>query len=76
MELIEKPFGAATLGFGAIVSLVTLASLVPKLVSNLEVDSRSFGPFTPSLEKLVGRVAMMGFAGLVALELAKGSSLL
>lgn len=28
------------------------------------VDSRSFGPFTPAAEKLVGRVAMLGFSGI------------
>ncbi|KXZ56244.1 hypothetical protein GPECTOR_1g212 [Gonium pectorale] len=75
-DLLEAPIGSATLLFGAVVALTTMATLVPKLVGNLEVDSRSFGPFTPGLEKIVGRVAQMGFAGLLIVELVKGSALL
>ncbi|GLC33183.1 hypothetical protein PLESTB_000361800 [Pleodorina starrii] len=75
-DLLEAPLGTATLLFGAVVGLTTMATLVPKLVEGLEVDSRSFGPFTPGLEKLVGRVAQMGFAGLLVVELVKGSALL
>lgn len=76
MELVEAPLGAASLGFGAVVALVTMATLMPKLIDGMEVDSKSFGPFTPALESKVGRVAMMGFAGLLAVELVKGSALL
>lgn len=76
MDLIEKPLGAASLGFGAVVAIITMATLMPKLIEGADVNSKSFGPFTPALESLVGRVAMMGFFGLVAVELVKGSSLL
>jgi hypothetical protein len=75
-DLVEAPLGTATLLFGAVVGLTTMATLVPKLVDNLDVDSRSFGPFTPGLEKMVGRVAQLGFAGLLVVELVKGSALL
>lgn len=76
MDLVEKPLGVAALGFGAVVALVTMATLMPKLIDGAEVNSKSFGPFTPALESRVGRVAMMGFLGLLVVELAKGSSLL
>ncbi len=75
-DLLEAPLGTATLLFGAIVALVTMATLVPKLVAGEEVDARSFGPFTPGLEKNLGRVAQIGFAGLLVVELVKGSALL
>lgn len=75
-ELIEKPIGVATLLFGATVALITMATLVPTMVAGAGVDSKSFGPFTPGLEKTLGRVAMMGFSGLLIVELIKGSSLL
>lgn len=37
-------------------------------------DSRSFGPFTPLLEAWTGRVAMLGFSGLLLVELLKGNN--
>jgi hypothetical protein len=48
----------------------------PRLLENAPVDSRSFGPFTPNLEKTLGRVAMLGFVGLLLTEAIKGSSLI
>lgn len=75
-DLVEAPLGTATLLFAAVVGLTTMATMVPKLVENLEVDARSFGPFTPGLEKMVGRIAQLGFAGLLIVELVKGSALL
>ena len=41
----------------------------------LQVDGREFGPFTPGLERNLGRAAQMGFLSLVLIEAAKGSSL-
>lgn len=76
LEMVEKPIGGSTLGFGMIVALVTMASLAPKLLEGADVDSKSFGPFTPGLELQVGRVAQMGFLGLVLIEILKGSSLI
>ncbi|KAG2486936.1 hypothetical protein HYH03_014435 [Edaphochlamys debaryana] len=75
-ELLEAPIGQASLLFAAVVALTTMATLVPKMVYSEEVDARSFGPFTPGLEKTLGRVAQMGFAGLLVVELARGSALL
>ena len=62
-ELVERAIGASDLTFGMIVALVTLGTLAPRLLENASVDSKSFGPFTPGLEKTLGRAAMMGFAG-------------
>eukprot|EP00198_Chlamydomonas_reinhardtii_P011693 XP_001701030.1 predicted protein [Chlamydomonas reinhardtii] len=75
-EIVEAPFGTSTLLFFAVVLLTTMATLVPKMVHSLNVDSRSFGPFTPGLELTLGRVAQLGFAGLLIVELVKGSALL
>nr|AAX63394.1 carotene biosynthesis-related protein [Haematococcus lacustris] len=75
-ELVEKALRGSDLGFFAIVSLVTMGTLAPRLLENEAVDARSFGPFTPGLEKTLGRAAMMGFAGVLLIELAKGSPLL
>lgn len=118
-ELVEKAFSASDLGFGAIVALTTVATLMPTLIAGgslsteqnqfqraaraaaqllsastascstsglrvrpqrasnvclpavragVGVKDRSFGPFTPALEQTLGRVAMMGFAGLLLTE--------
>lgn len=75
LELVEKPVGIATLLYFAIVFLVTVGTLVPKLVDDVEPGSQAWGPFTPGRELAVGRIAMMGFLGLLAVELLKGSSL-
>jgi hypothetical protein len=75
MELVEKPFGAAPLGFAMLVALITVGSLAPKMLEGIEVNGKSFGPFTPNLELTVGRVAQMGFLGLILVELVKGSAL-
>ena len=37
-------------------------------------DARSFGPFTPPLERRIGRTAQLGFAGLLVVELLKGNT--
>ncbi|KAG1671829.1 hypothetical protein FOA52_000206 [Chlamydomonas sp. UWO 241] len=76
LELVESPIGAAPLGFAAVVVLTTMASLAPKMLAGVNVDSKSFGPITPGLELTLGRVAQVGFLGLVVVELFKGSALL
>ncbi len=42
----------------------------------VQANSKSFGPFTPSLELTLGRVAQMGFLGLVVVEAVRGGSAL
>jgi len=77
LELIEKPTGVSDVLFFGIIALVTVGSVMPKLLDNEEPDSgRSFGPFTPSLELTMGRLAQLGFFSLVVIEAVKGSSLL
>jgi hypothetical protein len=76
LQIVEAPIGAAPLGFAMVVALTTMASLAPKMLEGADVDSKSIGPFTPGLELTLGRVAQLGFLGLVFVELLKGSSLL
>jgi hypothetical protein len=54
--------------FLAAVQLFTYASLVP-IMSGESSDARSFGPFTAKAERWNGRIAMLGFFGLVVTEL-------
>ena len=68
-------------GYADIFSLcIYLQNWLPA-VNNLHVgaagelpDSRSFGPFTPFAERWTGRVAQLGFAGLLLVELVKGNT--
>jgi hypothetical protein len=53
--------------FLAAVQLFTYASLVP-IMSGESSDARSFGPFTAKAERWNGRIAMIGFFGLVVTE--------
>ncbi|EIE20463.1 hypothetical protein COCSUDRAFT_18438 [Coccomyxa subellipsoidea C-169] len=74
-DLKEHALGLSSLGFGAIVALLTYASIAPQFqAGTLQPDSRSFGPFTPFLEAWTGRVAMLGFSGLLLVELIKGNN--
>lgn len=74
-ELVEKPIGESALIAFAIVILNIAAALMPKLLDGEEPGARSFGPFTPGRETILGRTAMLGFLGLIVVELFKGSSL-
>ena len=44
------------------------------LAAGEKPDARTFGPFTPFRERWVGRVAQLGFAGLLLVELLKGNN--
>lgn len=52
--------------------LFSVASLIPMLNST---KREAFGPFSPEAETLNGRMAMLGFASLLAIEIVKGSAL-
>ena len=54
--------------FLAAVQVFTYASLVP-IMSGESTDARSFGPFTAKAERWNGRIAMLGFFGLIVTEL-------
>ncbi|KAK9917217.1 hypothetical protein WJX75_001947 [Coccomyxa subellipsoidea] len=73
-DLKEHALGLSSLGFGAIIALLTYASIAPQFQAGEKPDSRSFGPFTPFLEAWTGRVAMLGFSGLLLVELIKGNN--
>jgi hypothetical protein len=60
-EVVEKAHGTSILYFSAIVVIMTLASLAPKMFEGQEPKDREVGPFKASAELLNGRVAMMGF---------------
>ena len=72
--LVEKPIGMSTLLYGFVIVFMSLATFAPIVNNNETVGSRSAGPFTPGLEKTVGRTAMLGFAGLLLVELLKGNT--
>lgn len=75
-ELVEPALLVSDLSYGFVVMLVTLATFAPLVMSGEKPGARSFGPFTKTTETLVGRAAMLGFAGLVLVELAKGNTAL
>lgn len=51
-----------------------MASLAPLILENESPKSRTFGPFKPNIEVLSGRAAMLGFTGLLLVELLKGNT--
>ncbi|CAK0787211.1 hypothetical protein CVIRNUC_010427 [Coccomyxa viridis] len=73
-RLLEHGWQFAPLGFGAVVTLLTYASIAPQFQAGEKPDSRSVGPFTPFAEKWNGRIAMLGFTGLLLVEILKGNS--
>lgn len=66
-QITSHPIKAA-LGVG----LLMWGSLVPTFN---DVGDEHYGPFTHKVELLNGRVAMVGFAALLALEVARGSGM-
>lgn len=73
-KVLEHGWQFAPLGFGAVVALLTYASIAPQFQAGEKPDSRSVGPFTPFAEKWNGRLAMLGFSGLLLVEIIKGNS--
>ena len=66
--------GFALSSFAFVVLAVTMATLAP-MINGEANGKRSIGPFTPDAELQNSRVAMLGFAGLLAVEAIKGSAL-
>ncbi len=73
-EIVEKALGASDLSFAFLVVVITLATFAPLVYKGEKPDARSFGPFSPQLETTVGRVAQLGFLGLVLVEVLKGNT--
>lgn len=67
-KYVEKATGLSGITFAGAVVLLTIATFAPMVLNNEGLSSRSFGPFKPSLEITLGRVAMLGFTGLVLVE--------
>jgi hypothetical protein len=70
LSVLQQVSGAGQPGlfyFLGAVQLFTYASLVP-IVNGESNDARSFGPFTAKAERWNGRLAMLGFFGLVVTE--------
>eukprot|EP00892_Ulva_mutabilis_P009156 jgi/Ulvmu1/6612/UM003_0249.1 len=73
-EVVEKAHGNSTLYFGAIVVIITMASLAPKFLGdNPMAEEKEVGPFTATAEVINGRFAMMGFISLLIVEFFKQS---
>ena len=73
-ESVLKQLADEPTGIFIVFGLIIAASFAPLLKNSLPT-SESFGPFTAKAEMLNGRAAMIGFAALVAIELARGSAL-
>ncbi|KIZ07947.1 Carotene biosynthesis-related protein CBR [Monoraphidium neglectum] len=68
-QVSDEPTGIV-FAFGIFIA----ASFAP-LLSNVLPSAESVGPFNAKAELINGRAAMIGFAALLAIELAKGSAL-
>lgn len=66
-EQLYMPSVIELVYFVGAVQLFTYASLVP-IANGESTDAQSFGPFTAQLERLNGRLAMIGFFSLVVAE--------
>ena len=73
-DLVEQPHGLASITSFAVVGILTMASFAPLFLENESPKSRTFGPFKPNIEVLSGRAAMLGFTGLLLVELLKGNT--
>ena len=65
--------GFALSSFAFVVLAVTMGTLAPMINDAAASSKRSVGPFTPDAELQNARVAMLGFAGLLAVEAIKRS---
>eukprot|EP01023_Acetabularia_acetabulum_P029637 TRINITY_DN27958_c0_g1_i1.p1 TRINITY_DN27958_c0_g1~~TRINITY_DN27958_c0_g1_i1.p1 ORF type:complete len:204 (-),score=48.46 TRINITY_DN27958_c0_g1_i1:373-984(-) len=70
---VERALFVSDMGFFGIIVLLSFASLAPRLIAGEKPSDRSFGPFTPFLEMVIGRTAMLGVLGLVLVEFLQGN---
>ena len=66
-DLVAAGSGQSVLLYGFAVVFVLMGSLSVKL-QGVNPEDRSFGPFSANAEMLNGRIAMMGFSGLLIAE--------
>jgi hypothetical protein len=74
-QQISEPGNTGFFWLVAVTNLIIFGSLVP-FFRGESPDSRVSGPFNAQAERWNGRVAMIGYAGLLAYEFAAGKSLL
>lgn len=75
LEQVTAPGNKGLLYFVAVAQVLAYASLVP-ILQRESPDSRRWGPFNAKAERWNGRLAMLGFAGLVISEVIRGSALI
>lgn len=68
-ESVLRQLADEPTGINLLFVLIIIASVVPALS---KTPREAFGPFTPNAELINGRAAMLGFASLLAIELARG----
>lgn len=74
-QQITEPYNTGFFWLVAATNIIIFASLVP-MFNGESPDSRSNGPFNGQAERWNGRIAMIGYAGLLAYEFAAQKSLL
>jgi Chlorophyll A-B binding protein len=73
-DVIETASGASWYGWGAVIVILTMASLAPRLFENEQPEDRQYGIWQANAELLNGRVAMLGFVALLITEVITNSS--
>jgi Chlorophyll A-B binding protein len=73
-DVVETAKGASWFGWGAVIVILTMASLAPRLFEDQQPEDREYGIWRASAETLNGRVAMLGFVALLATEAVTNSS--
>lgn len=73
-DVVETAKGASWFGWGAVVVILTMASLAPRIFANAQPEDREYGIWRAAAETLNGRIAMLGFLSLLATEAVTHSS--